>query len=123
MKQHHVHTLNDKGERVPLTHCRRPDNPKLCKGDFPRTLCLIEKPVVLCRGLLRKMGMAWSGRRNKSGALHGPVNDGSLNGSHPALLAAPSGDACNYDVQLQYRLPICEAAHAGSIFRDEDCVA
>ena len=32
MKQHHVHTLNDKGERVPLTHCRRADNPKLYKA-------------------------------------------------------------------------------------------
>ena len=37
MKQHHVHTLNSKGERVPLTHCRRTDNPNKCRGDFPRT--------------------------------------------------------------------------------------
>ena len=42
MKQHHVHTPNPKtGERLPLTHCRRPDNPKLCTSDFPRTLRLI----------------------------------------------------------------------------------
>ena len=38
LKQHHVHILNEEtGERMPLTHCRRPDNPKLCKADFPRT--------------------------------------------------------------------------------------
>ena len=35
-KLHHIHILNETtGERVPLTHCRRVDNPKLCKGDFP----------------------------------------------------------------------------------------
>ena len=33
-----IHILNETtGERVPLTHCRRVDNPKLCKADFPRT--------------------------------------------------------------------------------------
>ncbi|HIE71391.1 MAG TPA: hypothetical protein EYP98_15145 [Planctomycetes bacterium] len=120
MKQNHVHTLNDKGERVPLTHCRRPDNPKLCKGDFPRTLWLSSEPVVLCRGLLRKMDMASSGRRNKLGALHGPMNEASVNGSHPALLAAPCGGACNSDVQLPYRLPICEATHAAGC--EQDCL-
>ena len=36
-KQHHVHIWNeDTGERMPLTHCQRKDNPKLCKADFPR---------------------------------------------------------------------------------------
>ena len=105
MKQHHVHTLNDKGERVPLTHCKRPDNPKLCKAGFPRTARLIEKPVILCPGLLRKMDMPSSGRRNMIGALHGPINDEWLNGSHPAFLAAPNGGSCNSDVQLPYRFP------------------
>ena len=39
LKQHHVRILNQEtGEREPLTHCRRADNPKLCKADFPRTL-------------------------------------------------------------------------------------
>ena len=26
-KQHHIHLPNDKGEEMPLTHCRRPDTP------------------------------------------------------------------------------------------------
>ena len=72
LKQHHVHTLNSKGERVPLTHCRRPDDPRKCKGDFSRTLWLIDKAVIPCQGLLKRMGMACSGRQNKLGALHGP---------------------------------------------------
>ena len=35
-KLHHIHILNaSTGERMPLTHCRRADNPKLCKADVP----------------------------------------------------------------------------------------
>ena len=48
LKNHHVHPFNDKGDRVPLTHCRRADDPSKCKGDFPRTKWLIEQSVVLC---------------------------------------------------------------------------
>ena len=57
MKQNHVHTLNAKGERVPLLHCRRSDDSKKCKAEFPRTLWIIDKAVVLCHGLLKKW--AW----------------------------------------------------------------
>ena len=38
LKQHHAHVMNTKGERVPLSHCRRPDNPNKRKGDFPRSV-------------------------------------------------------------------------------------
>ena len=81
-------------------HCRRKDNPKLCKADFPRTKWLIDRAVVLCHGL---------------GSLHGPMNHESLNGTHPAMLAA---QGCNSDVQLPYRFPVCPATHDC----DEDCV-
>ena len=109
LKQHHVHLPNDKGERVPLTHCRRPDNPNKCKGDFPRTHWLILKAVVLCKGLLQRMGMAACGRRSKLGSLHGPMNHESLNGTSPAMLAVQQ---FNSDVQLPYRLPICQETHS-----------
>ena len=108
MKQYHVHTLNSKGERVPLTHCRRSDNPKLCKGDFPRTMWLIDKAVLLCQGLMKRMHMPCGGRRNRLGSFQGPQNDENLNGSHPALLA---GLQCNSDVQLPYRFVIDETTH------------
>ena len=49
------------------------------------------------------MGMAVSGRRNRLGCMHGPVNDPYLNPTHPALSAACG---CNSDVQLPYRLPV-----------------
>lgn len=116
LKQHHVHLPNEKGERVPLTHCRRSDNPNKCKGDFPRTHWLINEAVVLCPGLLKRMGMASSGRRSKLGSLHGPMNHENLNGTSAAMLAVQT---CNSDVQLPYRLPISEATHAREC--DERC--
>ena len=69
LKQHHVHTLNAKGARVPLTHCRRVDNPNKCRGDFPRTHWLIEKGVVLCKGIMQRMGMSLGGKKKTNLAL------------------------------------------------------
>ena len=67
MKQHHVHIMSSKGERLPLAHCQRADNPKECKSDFPRTKWIISRAVVLCAGLMKKMGMPLGGKRNKLG--------------------------------------------------------
>ena len=54
------------------------------------------------------MGLVVRGVRNKLGALHGPMNHESINGTHPAMLAA---QRCNSDVQLPYRFPICTETH------------
>eukprot|EP00973_Karenia_brevis_P007737 1050505-Karenia_brevis.AAC.1 len=62
--------------------------------------------------------MACSGRRSKLGAMHGPMNHESLNGTAPAMLAVQQ---FNSDVQLPYRLPICEATH--SALCPDACVA
>ena len=118
LKQNHVHALNANGERVPLTHCRRNDDPTKCKGDFPRTKWIIADAVVLCPGLAVKMGMASGGRRNRIGSLQGPQNEEYLNGTHPAMsVALPY----NSDVQLPYRLPICQGTHASKHCK-EDCI-
>ena len=93
----------DAGVREPLTACRRKDNPKLCKADFPRTKWLWHCAVVLCQGLAKQMDMAITGRRSKLGSLHGPMNDEYLNATHPAML---SMHRFNSDVQLPYRFPI-----------------
>eukprot|EP00972_Heterocapsa_arctica_P001739 248369-Heterocapsa_arctica.AAC.1 len=45
------------------------------------------------------------------------MNEASLNGTHPALIA---GLACNSDVQLPYRLPVCKVTH--SSLCEEPCV-
>ena len=110
-KQNHVHLYNEETKsRVPLTHCQREDNPKLCKADFPRTRWLIDRAVVLCQGIIERMGMALFGRRSKLGSLHGPMNHETLNGTHGAMLAAHQSG--NSDVQLPYRFPVCTATHA-----------
>ena len=108
LKQHHVHAVNPKGERVPLSHCRRAENPKECKSEFPRDW-LVDRPVVLCPGLMRRWGMPLGGRRNRLGSLHGPRNEANINGTHPALVASLH---TNSDVQLPYRFAITSDTHA-----------
>ena len=113
LRQHHVHVPNPQtGEREPLTHCRRADNPKKCKSDFPRTTWLIDRAVLMCPGLIRRCGLSLRGRRSKFGALHGPMNHPYLNGTHPAMLAMLR---CNSDVQLPYRFPITELTHCSTV--------
>ena len=31
LKQHYIHVRNSKGDRVPITHCRRADDPSKCE--------------------------------------------------------------------------------------------
>ena len=104
MKQHHVHLRNsetNKGE--PLASCRAKDNPKVCKAHFPRLKWLVDSAIILCRGLLKQMGLAARGRKCQLGGMHGPFSHESLNAAHLAMLAA---QRCNSDVQLPYRFPI-----------------
>ena len=102
-----------------LEHCRRKDKKDECKSNFPRTFWLIEEAVVLCQGLIRRMGMALSGRRCQLGALHGPMNEANQNGTHSAMLAAQT---CNSDVQLPYRLPLCSLTHSKLCDTPESCL-
>ena len=108
MKQNRMHRLNSTGERVPLAHCRRADNPKRCKGDFPFTLWIIKRAVVLCKVLIKKMGMPVGGKRKCVGSLHGPRNGDNISGTHPALSAVPQ---TNSDVQLPCRFGITRETH------------
>ena len=94
--------------REPLTACRRKDNPKLCKGDFPRTLWLIEKAVVLCQGLINRMVMALTRRKSKFGALQVSMNQESQNATSSAMLVL---HRCNSDVLLPCRFPITAETH------------
>ena len=51
-RQHHVHIVDQHGERQPLTHCRRKEDPKKCKANFPKTGELVlTEPAVVCKGL------------------------------------------------------------------------
>ena len=59
--------------------------------------------MVLCKGLIQAMGIAYSGKRTVLGVLHGHLNHEYLNATHPAMLAC---HRFNSDVQLPYRFPI-----------------
>ena len=109
-KQHHVHLpTGPNGEREPLSHCRDSKDKTKCKAGFPRDRWLTDEVLLICPGLADDMGMPSKGKRNMTGLLVGPVNDPSLNGTHPALLA---GLRCNSDVQLPYRFPISPGLHS-----------
>ena len=117
-KQHHVHLPDGpNGERRPLAHCRDPKDPNKCKSGFPRNKWLTEEALVICPGLADKMGMPCKGKRSMVGLTWGPCNDESLNGHHPALLAALR---CNGDVQVPYRFPIMPEYHHASCQQDCD---
>ena len=109
MKQHHVHLLNpETNKREPLPSCRGKANPKVCKANFPRFRWLVERTVVLCRGILKQMGLPARGKKCQLGGMHGPFSHESLNATHPAMLGA---HRCNSDVQLPYRFPIMPETH------------
>lgn len=113
LKQHHVHIWDEeKKEYMVLEHCKVKGEKNVCKSHFPRTKWLIGKSVVLCKGLLQQMNMPDNGRKNLTGALHGPMNEPNLNGSHPAMLATQH---CNSDVQLPYRLPLTKETHSSDL--------
>ena len=94
--------------REPLASCRAKDNPKVCKAHFSRFKWLVDKAVVLCRGLLQQTGLPARGKKCQLGGMHGPFSHESLNATHSAMLAA---QRCNSDVQLPYRCPITKDTH------------
>ena len=112
-----MHIRNPRtNQREPLAACRRKDNPTQCKANFPRNKWLVREAVVLCPNLIRQMDLPLQGRRCQLGMMHGPMNHESLNGTHPALLAA---QRCNSDVQIPYRLPVIKQSHRCS---DPSCL-
>ena len=119
-KQHHVHLPSGpNGERQPLNHCKDAKDPTKCKGGFPRDGWLTDELLLICPQLAEDMEMPRSGKRTMVGMPWGPCNNASLNGNHPAMLAA---QRCNGDVQLPYRFPITDQVHAHSCKGcDEDC--
>ena len=72
----------------------------------------LEHPVVLCKGLAKKRGLPWTGRRSVLGQILGRRNDPWLNGTAPGLAIALSGS--NTDVKINDLLPITEVTHESS---------
>ena len=73
--QHHWHTLDDKGNRIPLKYCRLKGKKKqcLCKAGFPKKVIRDKKNKlqaekyrvrIVCQGVAAEMNLKTSGRRN-----------------------------------------------------------
>ena len=121
--QHHWHTLDEHGNRVPLKYCRvkgRKGKP-LCKQGFPKKVLKhktgklkMEKYRVriVCQGVAGELNLKTSGRRNALGSILGRRRCEYFY-STPALQAAVARS--NTNVQCNYRVPITDATH------DKDC--
>ena len=95
---------------MPLTHCQRKDNRKLCKAGFPKVATPDEhRAVLLCKALCEELNLPSTGRRNQLGSMYGPRVDAYLNAGHPAMLAVQE---CNDDVKLPWRFPITTETHS-----------
>ena len=73
----------------------------------------LEHPVLLCKGLAKKRGLPWRGRRSVLGQVLGRRNSPWLDGTAPGLAIALSGS--NTDVRINDLLPITEVTHESSV--------
>ena len=111
LKQHHVHLPDEAtGERKPQSGCYKADNPQVCKHGYPKTSEISDESAVMCPCRLSAMDLPTSGRRNALCSLHGPRDDGYLNGTHPALLAFVRSRMPAHFVQARWNLARCESS-------------
>ena len=108
-RQHHIHLPNAEGIRKPLPSCLDSSRSGLCKHGFPLESQLCPMCCVVCPGMAELLDLPQAGRKNALGMLHGPRSDPNLNGSSGILLAMGRD---NSDVQIPYRLPVCEVTHS-----------
>ena len=81
--QHHIHPMDPhtKKRYLPNT-CKHLGHGKECKHDFPLTSRLNRgKPLLLCKGLVKKMQLKRSGKRSAIGQLLGFRNSEWLDGT------------------------------------------
>ena len=102
-----------------LTHCQCPDDPTKCKGCFPRAAWKVNKTLLLYKGFLKERKMPHTGKKNLTGAVHGPMNEENLNGCIPSILAGCPGLNFNNDIQMPYRFPILDSLHASDLCKEK----
>ncbi|HIE68948.1 MAG TPA: hypothetical protein EYP98_01630, partial [Planctomycetes bacterium] len=110
--QHHVHRRTKDGTYMPLHNCAKKTKKKgkssVCKHEFPMTKLCIESPVVVCRGLAKKLALRVSGRRNAIGKVMGKRRCRWQSGTTRAfavLFRSNSHTAPNF------RVPLSAATH------------
>ena len=99
---------------MPLSNCakktkgKKSNKSETCKADFPMRRLRINTPVLVCRGIAKKLGLRASGRRNALGKIMGRRRCEWQSGTTPAfavLFRSNSHTAPNY------RLPLLAETH------------
>ena len=117
--QHHIHQRTKKGY-VPLKSCvNKKCKKKSCKADFPKTHLVTDRAHVICRGLAGKFGLRISGRRNAFGSTIGRRTCEWQSGTTPGFAVIFRS---NTHTQPNYRLPITEETHDGTLCKRASCV-
>jgi len=112
--QHHIHPQkNASEERTIPNACLSSKSGKECKAGFPQDKRVnLEQPVLLCKGLAKKKGLPFTGRRSVLGQILGRRNSPWLDGTAPGMAIALSGS--NTDVKINDLLPITPVTHESS---------
>ena len=110
--QHHVHNKHKDGSYTPLHNCAKKTKKKgkctVCKHDFPMTKLCVTGPVVVCRGMAKKLALRVAGRRNATGKIIGKRRCEWQSGTTPALAVLFRS---NSHTAPNYRLPLMAATH------------
>lgn len=118
---HHLHLLNDEGEREPMPYCRSKTDHNECSKGYPRQTFTFkqQKGAAICRGAAKKLKLSASGKKCMLGAIFTGRENEWLNGTHPAFLASLH---CNSDVLVPYRLPLIPETHSKELCDIDDCL-
>ena len=120
--QHHVHHKTKNGF-APLKACcpKHGTQKGVCKADFPNPeKRFLKDPLILCRGLARRVGLRVSGRRNALGSILGRRTGAWQSGTHPAFATVFRS---NTHTMPNYRVPILPETHEDRVCRHKDlCV-
>ena len=114
--QHHVHKKTKDGY-VPLKYCAKKVHGKqarsakpcaTCKQDFPMSRLCIDAPVLVCRGIAKRLGLKITGRRNSLGKIIGRRTGEWQSGTTAAFAVLFRS---NTHTAPNYRVPILPMTH------------
>ena len=120
--QHHVHKKTKKGF-VPLSNCAKKAKKKTsksasCKADFPATTLCIDSPVLVCRGVAKKLSLKVSGRRNAIGKTLGRRKCEWRSGTTPAFAVLFRS---NTHTLPNFRTPLIPETHDDATCPSKTC--
>ena len=119
--QHHMHRQTQR-VYVPLSACWPTAN-KICgafKADFPKTRLCVKAPLVVCRGIAKKLGLRVSGRRNAFGCVLGRRRCQWQSGTTPSFAVLFRS---NSHTMPNYRVPLLPETHDQAACQSAACAA